>query len=121
MGTDWIQFHIAERGIEVCRGEHAGEESLLPQMARAFVDDIVILSVAAVKTAEENRKGVTIFGDHDPMDMVGHQAIRQHPHARIGETIGGEPKVALTVGDGAEDGLAVIAPLGDVVRSAWED
>ena len=61
------------------------------------------------------------FCHGDQVDMVGRQAVAEDAEGVLAALAVEGLEVEEAVGVGAEDGLAVVAALGDVVRGAGQD
>ena len=72
VGAHGIAFHVADGSPGVGFVEGAGEEAVLPKVAVAGEGGIHVLGIAAVEPTEGAGEGVAVFGDDDPVDVVGH-------------------------------------------------
>ena len=63
--------------------EHAGEKTILPEVAGPGTPDVIVLRVAAVNAAQQYRQGVLALRHGDEVNVVGHEAICQEPRIRI--------------------------------------
>ena len=93
------------------RRERAGEESGLPEVARAAGFCIEILGVAAVDAAHPDGEGIPVFRCGDEVHVIGHEAVADETDAGIRQMLGDEFQVDFAIELGAEDGLAVGAAL----------
>ena len=103
------------------RRERAGEEAGLPKVARAAGFCIEILGIASVDAAHPDGKGIAVFGCGDEVHVIGHEAVADEPDAGIRQMLGDEFQVDFAIELGAQNGLAVGAPLGEVVCVSGQD
>ena len=57
----------------------------------------------------------------DQKDMVGHQAIGPHCHARLTRLLSQKVAIQILIAILKKDGFASISSRGDVVRNAWSN
>lgn len=74
--------------------------------------------VAAMHRGERPTQPVVILGDEDQMNMVWHQAPRQHLDACRRAVLGQEITIVSVVGVVKEGPRAAVPTLGDVMREA---
>jgi hypothetical protein len=82
---------------------------------------ISVLGIAHVDSIERSCHRIGFHGHCDEVYMIAHEAISPDLHSVLG-AIGFEPiEVKNTIRIRLENALAVIAPLGNVVRKARSD
>jgi hypothetical protein len=119
-GADGVVEDVLDGGGEVVvGGDDAAREAVAPEMARTGVLAVEALGVDAVETPEAVGQRLPGAGEDD-MDMVRHEAERDHVPALRGRDVSEEGQEAAVVGVVAEDGAAVDAPGGDVVDAVGE-
>ena len=95
-------------------------KSGLPEVAGAGMAGVGVLGIAAVDAAEEHRQGVGMLRNHNKMNVIGHKAPSQDANAAVALAFAHEVEVDTAVGNGAEDDLAIGAPLGDMVGESGD-
>lgn len=119
-GADGIQFDVAQGGGPMVTVEQAGEEAALPEPAGAALGGVAVGGVEAVDVHHEEGDGVGAVAGGDQVVVVRHQGIRGDPDASLGAVSVEEVEEEVAVSVGGEDGLAVVAALGQMKPvSGW--
>jgi hypothetical protein len=120
-GADGVVEDVLDGSREVVvRVDEAAGEAVAPEVARAGVLDVEALGVDAVESAEAVGELLARAGE-DEVDVVRHQAERDHVPALRGRDVSEERQEAEVVLVVAEDRTAVDAPGGDVVDAVGEE
>jgi len=82
---------------------------------------IEALRVTLMGVAERLCECVRPLGNDDQMDVICHQAVAQNAEPIAVAVLAEQGEIALSIVVEQEDVLAVVAPLGDVVRDANRD
>ena len=120
-GAEGVEVDVGEGFDEVVAAERAGVEAVLPEMAAAAVEAIESLGVEAVGFAEGEGERALVLRHGDQVDVVRHQAVAEDVEGVIACLAAERVEVEEPIGVGAEDGDAVVAALGDVMRCADRD
>ena len=116
LGTDGVHIGVDERIDQACGAKGAGVEAILPEVSAVTGSEVEALGVDQVGLADGQGHGAFVAGDGNQVDMVGHQAIAKDAKVVFAALAVEGLEVEEAVGVGAENSLAVIAALGDVVR-----
>ncbi len=87
-------------------------------MPRPLVTPVEVLSVARVALSKGESKRIGPLGNRDQMDVIRHQTIAEQRDAVAPRTFARSFEIEAPVVVEQEDILAVVAPLGDVMRHA---
>jgi hypothetical protein len=118
--ADGVVEDVLDGGGEVVvAGDDAAREAVAPEVARAGVLDVEALGVDAVESAEAVGELLARAGE-DEVDVVRHEAERDHVPALRGRDISEEGQEDAVVRVVSEDGAAVNAAGGDVVDAVGE-
>jgi hypothetical protein len=80
-----VPLHVAQCCPQMARTEHAGEESVLPQMTRAPGARIVVLRIPPVYPAQQDAKRVLLRRHGNQVHMVAHQAVAKYADSGVTE------------------------------------
>ncbi len=119
--ADRIQFDVAECQPEAILIQGARKEAVLPQMASEVPLDMLPPGVVVVQSADSAGKGISSFRNDDLMGVIGHERVSSACYLILEEVLSLEYEIEFPLGIRLEDRPAMIAPLGDVVRAAWND
>jgi hypothetical protein len=87
----------------------------LPKVPNAAGLAVIVLGVLHMDGSKDARHGVIGTGDADDMDVVRHEAISPDFEVALPGILGEPFQIAGVILRHGEDGLPVIAPLGDVM------
>jgi len=90
-------------------------EPALPQVAAAIVEAVDELGVEKVCSSNGEVERVLVCGRRDKVDVVGHQAIPQHPDTVLQALLAQEIEISNAVIVDKENVLPVVPALGNVV------
>ena len=91
----------------------------MPKVPNTVTVAIQFQGVLRVCLAERKCQRFRASGNHDKMNVIGHQAPSEDAYITAAGMLAKYLKIADTVLIGEEDILAVVAALGDVMRGAW--
>jgi hypothetical protein len=69
------------------RIEHAGERTLLPEMADEAMPDVEMFGMRAVNTMKNPPNGVEAFRNGDVMHVVGHETVSNDAQEKLATTV----------------------------------
>ena len=115
-GADGVEVGVGQRFDQVRGADGTGVEAVLPKVAAGSAEAIGAQGVGVMGLAESFGHGVEMGGDGDDVDVVRHQAPAEDGEAVLIALAAQEVEVEKPIGVGSENGLAVVAALGDVVR-----
>jgi len=119
-GADSVVEDVVDRGGEVVvGGDDAAREAVAPEVAGAGVLPVEALGVDAVEPPEAVGQGLTRAGENE-VDVVRHEAERDHVPALRRRDVSEERQEQSVVGIVTEDDTAVDASGGDVVDAVRE-
>ena len=116
-----IPLHVDHRRPEVFLVQRAGEEAVLPEMAAPAVKAIDVASVVQVRSPHSLGQRLRLPGRGDQMHVVGHQAIAVDGQAELLGLLSQYVKIVDAVLIDEEDILAIVPPLGHVMRTTRND
>jgi hypothetical protein len=99
------------RGIQRAR-----EKPSLPQMPAERAALVILPRKGGVRIAKTVRQPQRVFGHHDPVDMVAHQAIRPNIQPILAAVLFKQVQVVSAFRIVVKNLSAPIPALGDVVR-----
>lgn len=117
-GADRIEVDVGESFDQVRLSDRARVEPVLPQMPAAPAEAVGAQGKAVVGLADGLGHRIVAGRDGDEVDVVGHQAPAEHVESVLAALEAKRVEVEEPIGVGEENGLAVVAALGDVVRYA---
>ena len=119
--ADGIAVDVDQGFEKMALIESAGVETVLPEMAAAFVAAVGVLGVKEVGSAQSASQRIGRAGDGDEVNMVAHQAITEDVKVVLAALVAQEFEVDAPVLIVQEHILAVIAALGDVVGDTGDN
>ena len=120
-GANRVQIDVSQGDAEMVAVQGGREEAILPQVTASFPLVIQVDRVFIMCAAQSAGQRTLVLGDGDQVDVVRHQAPAEHPQAVPLGVMAQEREAGATIPVAEEDLLAVVAPLGDVVRDARRD
>ncbi len=121
VGADRVAFDIGEDGGEIAGFKGTGVEAILPEVTGLGAADVDVAGVVVVGEADGAGERGGGGGRGDDVDVVGHEAVAEDLDLVSGRIFLEESEVEGAVGIGEEDGLAVVAALGDVMGAVGDD
>jgi len=120
-GTDGVLLDVTDNGEGVGFVKRTGVEAVLPEMSGAGMETIDVLGVAEMRARHSESEGAWMRGDRDQMNVVSHETVAEDiEFADTGE-VSKKTKIVVAVIVCEEDILAVVTPLGNVMRYTRDD
>jgi hypothetical protein len=98
--------------------ERAGEVTIVPKVPDAVTVPILFQGVLRMRVAECPRQRFRRSGNHDKMNVIGHQTPSEDAQVMAAGVSAKYLDVADTILIGEEDVLPIVAALSDVMRGA---
>ena len=117
-GTHRVEIDIAQRCKQVGGIERAGKVTIVPEVPNPVTVAIQFQGVLRVCVGERERERFRASGNHNKMNVIGHQAPSENAYITAAGMLAKDLKIADTILVGEEYVLPVIAALGDVMRGA---
>ena len=96
--------------------QSTGEEAVLPEMPAPVAQCVGVVGISAVGFTERPGQRVRLARNHDPVDVIRHEAVTQKARSELLRAMLDEFQVNATIRVGLEHHLAVDTALRDVVR-----
>jgi hypothetical protein len=101
--------------------QRARKEAILPKVSASPVESIDVLGVELIRAFQGFGQRGFLAGRHDKMDVIGHQTVAVNDQIEslcgLGQKSQKHPPVVIY----EKDVLAVIAALGNVMRTTCND
>jgi hypothetical protein len=101
--------------------QRTGEEAVLPEMAAAPVETIDVLRVQLIRAFQSAGQRVRVGRRNDKVDVIGHQTIALYGQIKTARRLGQKRQEGTAVVIDEEDVLTVVAPLGHVVGTTFDN